>query len=274
MKPRSSTHPRRILVTRSAHQSSELAGLLRSLGAEPILIPTIQLTEPSSFAALDAALTHLSSVGPDTFHWLVFTSANAVEAFHRRLPSPLPGAKKLRIAAIGPSTARALQAIGLTADLIPPQAVAESLTGALLPHARQRDGLATRFLLVRADEARERLPETLRAAGADVTIAPAYRTIISQDSIPAIRALFAPGADSLDAITFTSSSTVRNLLALCEAAAVAFPLGPLRISIGPITSQTLRNAGLAPDAEAPEATIASLARTAVGTPRARPLSRK
>jgi len=270
MKPQSSTHPRRILVTRSAHQSSELAGLLRSLGAEPILIPAIQLTDPSSFAALDAALTHLSSAGPDTFHWLVFTSANAVEAFHRRLPSPLPGAKKLRIAAIGLSTARALRGIGLTADLIPPQALAESLTGALLPYARQSGGGSgsspTRFLLVRAEEARERLPETLRAAGADVTIAPAYRTIISQDSIPAIRALFAPGADSLDAITFTSSSTVRNLLALCEAAAVAFPLGPLRISIGPITSQTLRDAGLAPDAEAPEATIASLAQTAVGTP--------
>jgi uroporphyrinogen-III synthase len=257
----------RILVTRSARQSSELANHLRALGAEPILLPALELTAPTSFAALDAALARL-----DTFHWLIFTSANAVEAFHRRLQSAPTSAKKLRIAAIGPSTARALQAIGLSADLIPPQAVAESLTAALLPHARQPDGSPTRFLLVRAEQAREHLPETLRAAGAEVTLAPAYRTLIPQDSIPTLRALFAPGADPLHAITFTSSSTVHNLLALCEAAEVAFPLGPLRISIGPITSQTLRDASLPPDAEAPEATIASLAQTAVSTPPARQTS--
>jgi uroporphyrinogen-III synthase len=260
---------RRILITRSAHQSSELADHLRALGAEPVLVPAIQLTDPSSFAALDAALAHL-----DAFHWLIFTSANAVEAFHRRLQSAPTFAKKLRIAAIGASTARALQSVGLTADLIAPQAVAESLTEALLPHARQSGGLPTRFLLIRAEQAREHLPQRLRAAGAEVTIAPAYRTLIPQDSVPILRCLFVPGADPLDAITFTSSSTVRNLLALCEAAAVSFPLGPLRISIGPITSQTLRDAGLPPDAEAPEATIASLAKTTVNTPlRARSSSR-
>jgi uroporphyrinogen-III synthase len=198
----------------------------------------------------------------------------------------------LRVAAIGPATARALEAIGLTPTLIPPQAVAESLAEALLPHARQLDGSPTRFLLLRAESGgetppREHLPETLRAAGADVTIAPAYRTLIPADSIPAIRALFqqrvphprsgmpeqggvlSSQPPTPDAITFTSSSAVHNLLALCEAAGVPLPHQPLRISIGPITSQTLRDAGYPPHAEAPEATVASLAETVVKTLKAR-----
>jgi uroporphyrinogen-III synthase len=251
----------RVLVTRSPQQSSSLAECLRALGLEPILIPAIEITEPTSFRALDAALAQL-----DDFHWLLFTSANAVEAFHRRLAHGLwPSGPALRTAAIGPSTARALEAIGLTADLIPPQAVAESLAEALLPHVRQPDGSPTRFLLVRAEEAPEHLPETLRSTGAFVTIAPAYRNIIPTDSIPAIRALFSAPDHYPDAITFTSSSTVSNLLALCEAAGVTLPSEPLRISIGPITSQTLRDAGYPPHAEAPEPTVTSLAETVVKT---------
>ena len=160
----------RILITRSPHQASELADALRALGADPILIPTIELTPPTTYAPLDAALTHL-----DQFHWLLFTSANAVEAFHQRLSSSseiviLSGAKDLllansaheserkttsKIAAIGPATARALTTLGLTPNLIPPQAVAESLAAALLPHALQPDGTPTRFLLIRAEQARE-----------------------------------------------------------------------------------------------------------------------
>src|SRR5665213_965324 len=171
---RNPVRPPRILVTRSPHQASALADQLRDLGAEPILIPTIELADPTSFALLDAALTHL-----DRFHWLLFTSANAVEAFHCRLavlkgtgfsPSIPVIAEKwalapeghfpdgLKIAAIGPATARALEAIDLTPNLIPPQAVAESLADALLPHALQPDGQPTRFLLIRAEEARERPP--------------------------------------------------------------------------------------------------------------------
>jgi uroporphyrinogen-III synthase len=317
-----------VLITRSPHQASDLADRLRSLGVEPVLIPALEIAVPSSFAALDAALHQL-----DTFDWLLFTSANAVEAFHRRLESQQvtspqsqvahpfvvpsrkggvpsshvaadPGAPSmpqsyrgmggkrplLNIAAIGPATARALEAIGLTPTLIPPQAVAESLAEALLLHARQPNGSPTRFLLLRAESGgdtppREHLPETLHAAGADVTIAPAYRTLIPADSIPAIRALFQqrvphprsgmpeqggvlssqPPQPTPDAITFTSSSTVHNLLALCQAAGVPLPLQPLRISIGPITSQTLRDAGYPPHAEAPEATVASLAETVVKT---------
>lgn len=272
----------RVLVTRSPHQASDLADRLRALGLEPVLIPTLKLTNPTSFAALDAALTHL-----DRFHWLIFTSANAVEAFHRRYTQlalgPWPsGPRSFRIAAIGSSTARALGAIGLVADLIPPQAVAESLTRALLDHVHPSDdeggGSSTRFLLIRAEEAREHLPETLHAAGADVTIAPAYRTLVPEDSVSAIRRLFAPqkrvppisqtqGIGSppppLNAITFTSSSSVLNLLALCEAAGVTLPAEAVRVSIGPVTSQTLRERGYPPHAESPTASVAALAETVV-----------
>jgi uroporphyrinogen-III synthase len=277
----------RVLITRSPHQASALADQLRALGADPILIPTIELADPTTFAPLDQALAHL-----DTFHWLLFTSANAVEAFAKRLARPsedqVPTARDnqvpqgfslgshsspeegealapgvclpsgLKIAAIGAATARALQAINLTPDLIPPQSIAESLTEALLPQALQPDGTPTHFLLLRAEVAREYLPEALRAAGADVTIAPVYRNVVPADSIAAIRTLFSTPDNWPAAITFTSSSTATNLLALLEASSLTLPQACQRISIGPITSQTLRDLNLPPHAEAAEPTVPSL----------------
>lgn len=277
--------PPRVLITRSPHQASALADHLRALGADPVLIPTIELADPTTFAPLDRALAHL-----DHFHWLLFTSANAVEAFHRRLtthpnsvilsegrspqpkdpeapnststartfpPQNLP--PNLRVAAIGAATARALEALSLPVHLLPPQAVAESLADALLPHSLQPDGSPTRFLLLRAEAARELLPDTLRAAGADVTIGPVYRNVVPSDSIAAIRALFAARERWPSAITFTSSSTATNLLALLEASGLSLPQEIQRISIGPITSQTLRDLNLPPHAEAAEPNLPSLA---------------
>jgi uroporphyrinogen-III synthase len=270
----------RILVTRSPHQSSALAESLRALNLDPILIPTIELAAPTTFTPLDAALAHF-----DTFHWLLFTSANAVEAFHHRL-SPNPNSvilseghspkpkdpdaanptrtvrpflpPNLRVAAIGPATAQALKSHNLPVHLLPPQAIAESLTEDLLPHAHQPDGTPTRFLLLRAEAASNHLPDTLRAAGAHVTIAPAYRTLIPSGSISSIRHLFASKDLWPSAITFTSSSTATNLLALLEAAGTRLPQEILRISIGPVTSQTLRDLNLPPHAEAIEPTIPAL----------------
>jgi uroporphyrinogen-III synthase len=250
----------RILITRAAHQTSALADQLRALGADPILIPAIELADPTTFAPLDAALAHL-----DSFHWLLFTSANAVEAFTKRLRhlqqpttsySLLP--TSCLTAAIGSATARALEAINLHPNLLPPQAVAESLAAALLPHVLQPDGTPTRFLLLRAEVAREYLPDTLRAAGADVTIAPVYRNLVPSESIAAIRELFSSHEQWPDAITFTSSSTATNLLALLEASGLSLPQEIQRISIGPITSQTLRDLNLPPHAEAAEPNLPSL----------------
>jgi uroporphyrinogen-III synthase len=239
---------KRILITRAPHQASELADTLRTLGATPILIPAIEIAPPVSFAALDAALTCLA-----TYDWLVFTSANAVEAFHRRAQFLHLTQLPRNIAAIGPATERAVNAIGLTVDLIPPQYVAESLAEALLPEALNHS-----FLLVRAAAARDTLPQTLTAAGATVTIAEAYRNQSPPGSIPALAALFKTPANYPDAITFTSASTARNLVALLEAANLILPPAILRASIGPITSGTLRDLNLPPHLEAAEPAIPSL----------------
>ncbi|MGD0649191.1 MAG: uroporphyrinogen-III synthase, partial [Acidobacteriaceae bacterium] len=116
----------------------------------------------------------------------------------------------------------------------------------------------TRFLLLRAETAREHLPDTLRAAGADVTIAPVYSNVVPFDSITAIRNLFSTPDYWPAAITFTSSSTATNLLALLEASGLSLPQEIQRISIGPVTSQTLRDLNLPPHAEAAEPSLPSL----------------
>jgi uroporphyrinogen-III synthase len=253
--------PPRVLITRSPHQASSLAQALRALGAETVLVPTIELAEPTSFEALDHALMSLQH-----YNWLLFTSANAVEAFHQRrtklLGSPASdkaaGDRPYNVAVIGPATARMAEAVGLRADLQPEKAVAESLVESLLPFALREDGSATRFLLVRAEQARDVLPEMLQAAGAEVTIAPAYRTVIPQASLSEIQRLFSAKENYPDAVTFTSSSTATNLLAVLAEAGMTLPEEVLRFSIGPITSRTLREHGLPPHAEAAEATVTSL----------------
>jgi uroporphyrinogen-III synthase len=255
---------KRILVTRTRAQASDLAARLEALGATPILIPTIEIVPPESYTRLDTALAQL-----ETFDWLLFTSANAVEVFQQRQslnPPTNPGAPRPdsgtwvsgsplppRIAVIGPATARAVQGTGLAVDLIPPKYVAESLAEALAPEAQGK-----RVLLIRAAEARDTLPEALTAAGATVTIADAYRNRIPPESIPALRQLFASPASYPDAITFTSASTARNLVALLEAANLTLPPGIALASIGPITSKTLRDLDLEPSIEAPAATIDAL----------------
>ncbi|MCL2660323.1 MAG: uroporphyrinogen-III synthase [Acidobacteriaceae bacterium] len=251
---------KRILVTRTRGQSSELAALLEDRGAVPLLVPTIEIVPPESFDSLDTALAQLES-----FDWLVFTSANAVEAFTARLGTNL-GAPFMvaaatfiahewdpRIAVVGPATAKAVQAAGLKVDLIPPRYVAESLAESLAPEAAGK-----RVLLVRAAVARDILPDELKRAGASVTIAEAYRNRIPEESIPALQELFASPKNLPDAITFTSSSTARNLVALLDAANLILPPSVALASIGPITSQSMRDLGLTPDIEALESTIPAL----------------
>jgi len=237
---------RRVLITRARGQASALADQLVVLGATPILIPTIALAPPSSFEAMDAALAAIGS-----FDWLVFTSANAVEAFAGRARELGFDPKPQRVAAIGPATARAALAAGFAVDLTPPQSVAESLAAALVPGAA-----GASFLLVRAAVARDILPEALAAAGASVTIAEAYRTVVPQDSIAELRTLFA--SDPPDAITFTSASTAQNLVALLDAGSLRVPERCVLASIGPITSGAMRELGLEPGVEAREATVAAL----------------
>jgi uroporphyrinogen-III synthase len=249
----------RILITRAPHQASALADALRARRCEVVAIPAIEFAPPVSYCALDAALACLRS-----YDCLLFTSANAVEAFAQRAQQLDVALTLPKVAAIGPATARAVETLlGVAVALIPPQAVAESFAAALLPQALRPDGSPTRFLLVRAEVARDTLLDALTQAGAEVTIAAAYRTVIPTGSVEGIRELFAAPQNYPDAITFTSSSTATNLLALIEAAGVTLPPDIPRISIGPITSQTLREVGLPPHAEAGDPSVAALAESVV-----------
>jgi uroporphyrinogen-III synthase len=243
---------RRILVTRAPHQASQLADRLSALGATPILIPTIEIAPPASFAALDAALTALSS-----FDLVAFTSANAVEAFQQRVQllglTPAP----CRIAVVGPATERAVAAIGLHADLVPPiftaESLAQTIVQSVLPEAP-----GARILLLLAEQAPATLASALEAAGARVTVAAAYRNRVPQASLAAVAALFADPSKVPDAVTFTSASTAGNLIALLEAAGLTLPATVVRASIGPVTSRALADLGLPPHLEATEPTLTAL----------------
>jgi uroporphyrinogen-III synthase len=241
---------RRILVTRARGQASTLADLLAAEGADVISVPTIELAPPASWCGLDAALTALRS-----YDWLLFTSANAVHAFAERARQLKLSAHPKKIAVIGPATATAVRETGVAADvdLVPERYVAESLAEALTPHAPQAS-----MLLVRAAVARDTLPESLAAAGALVTIAEAYRTVIPADSVQKLQELFVHNHASLDAITFTSASTAQNLAALLESAGLQIPAGTVLASIGPITSDAMRNLGMSPSVQPSRATIPAL----------------
>jgi len=236
---------KRVLITRTRRQSSALAAQLEEAGAITIAIPSIEIAPPESYSVLDQALSSLES-----YEWLLFTSANAVEVFaERRLPSIIPR----KIAAIGPATAKAIQALGLNVDLVPLRYVAESFAEALTPHAK-----GNRMLLVRAEEARDVLPEALITAGADLTVAAAYRNQIPLSSIPAMQEIFANEGLRPDVVTLTSASTARSLVTLLDAAQVAMPRDVLLASIGPITTSAICELGYVPAIEAEQATISAL----------------
>lgn len=241
---------KRILVTRARHQAGQLSIELKKLGAEPIEIPAIEIVPPESFGALDTALRD-----PQQFEWLIVTSANAARAIQDRcvaLEVPIAAFSHLKIAAIGATTARALEEAGLPVSMIPKQYVAESLLEAL-----GRQAANARVLIVRAAVARDVIPETLAQQGARITIAEAYRTVIPNDSVSKAAQLFA--GPPPDAATFTSSSTVMNFFDLLQAAGFRNrPEEMLAVSIGPITSQTLREHNWKPAAEADPHDIAGL----------------
>ncbi len=233
---------RTVAVTRARAQASGLAQKLRELGAEVVQAPVIRIS-PLPGPPLD----------PSPYDLICLTSANGARLLFERLRAGGRDARALagaRIAAIGPGTAAALEAHGIAADIVPPKFVAESLAEAL------GQAPVKRALIARAVEAREVLPDALRARGAQVDVLPLYETVaqpLSQQTLAAAR--------SADYVTFTSSSTVRHFLAAAndgadvrgDAAAAAQPLFSAStriVSIGPVTSATLREHGLDPQIEA------------------------
>ena len=230
---------KKFLVTRARAQASKLSRALKNLGAEVVECPTIKIAEPSdNFRRLDAAIKNLRGFG-----WIIFTSANGVEKFFARLKLHGLDARALnRVAAIGAATAEKLSSFGIVADVVPKDFVAESLAAALKNFVG-----GEKILLARAKEARDVLPAALKNFGAQVTVAPAYKTL------PEVSAQI--DFDAIDMATFTSSSTVKNFVAAHGVAALKkFPCA----AIGSITAQTLQSVGVVPAVVAEKFTIDGL----------------
>jgi uroporphyrinogen III methyltransferase/synthase len=237
---------KRIIVTRAREQASDLVERLHELGAATVELPVIEIGEPADGGA---ALREAAGRVAD-YDWIAFTSANAVSRFFAALAAAGRDTRALgraQVAAIGPGTADALAAAGVRADLLPQRFVAESLLEAF------PDGPG-RVLLPRAAVARDALPVGLAERGWTVDVVEAYRTAVGR---PAPEALAA--AATAHAVTFTSSSTVTNYLAV----AGDVPVPPVVACIGPITADTARSAGLAVDVVATEHTIEGLVQSLV-----------
>jgi uroporphyrinogen III methyltransferase/synthase len=227
---------KRIVVTRPRAQAKEFVDLLEQEGAEVIQVPTIETVPLSSYDQLDLALDGLSA-----YHWLIFTSVNGVQYFFARLRSRQQDIRSLgniRIAAIGPATTRAIEALHLRVDLMPEEYRAEALVSVL------GDVSGQRILLPRAAEAREILPQELTALGAQVDEIAVYQTVRPQQTrSDELRDLLQSG--KIDLVTFTSSSTVRNFMALFADEDIRSVLYKTKIGcIGPITAGTVREYGL------------------------------
>jgi len=250
---------KRVVVTRTRDQASELVDLLENYGAECLEYPTISLEPVASYEILDRALAEIES-----YHWLIFTSINAVDYFFKRLfdlGKDVRDLKGPKIAAVGRVTAEALVSRGIRADLLPQEFTGDGLAETLVETGVK----GFRILVPRALKARETLPETLGSAGAEVTVAPVYQNVLPTSSAgehlkeDLHRAL---QEKNVDMITFTSSSTVKNFMTLLG---IMTPdemkklmSGVAVAAIGPITAKTAEEFGLHVDVQPAEYTIPGL----------------
>ncbi|MCG6892736.1 MAG: uroporphyrinogen-III C-methyltransferase [Desulfobacteraceae bacterium] len=229
---------KRIVVTRARHQASELVARLAALGAECIECPAIRIVPPESWAPLDAAVASLGD-----YHWLVFTSVNGVRFFFERLfalGKDVRSLGHLKTAVIGPATRDRLLEFGLRADILPESYRAESVVEAF----RTEEVRDRRILLPRAEEARSVLPEELGRMGAHVDDVTVYRTEREPESTATLQQRLRER--TVDAVTFTSSSTVRNFLDMLppETQSKNLLQGVVLASIGPVTTETAEASGL------------------------------
>lgn len=246
----------RVLVGRARHQASALSSRLRAAGATVIEIPFIQIKPPRSYRLLDSALKSAAE-----YDWLILTSVNGVDALWLRmkcLKLTRKDLKHLQIAAIGPATRKAIEQRGLKVNVVPTEYVAESVVESL------RDKVVgKRVLLARAKVARDVIPTELRRLGANVDVVEAYETVVPKTSRTRLRALLSNPGRRPHVITFTSSSTARNYLALIGKRSSAALSDICFASIGPVTSATLRELGLRADLQAKDYTIPGLVKAIV-----------
>jgi len=237
----------KVLVTRPRKQAEVFADALRAAGFEPIFFPVIQIRAMDDLSPLEEAMPHL-----DTYDWIIFTSANAVDVFFEHFPSPrlllrsrfpspsgrgVGGEGKPKIAAIGPKTEASLKSCGVEVDFVPEEYVGEAILSGL------GDIAGKWILLPRAKVAREILPQQITAAGGTVHEIAIYQTLPDQPDKEGLAALRA----GVDVVTFTSPSTVKNFLALTKQAGIdPFNLvgNPVFACIGPITKNAAEKEGL------------------------------
>ena len=228
---------KRVVVTRSRDQASVFAEQLIDRGAAVIELPSIDVVAPQSWDELDRAIGAL-----ETYHWIIFTSANAVKFFFQRLREQggdVRSLKGVQICAVGPKTAEALDAYSIRADLVPEEFKAEGVLAAL--GGVQVKG--KRFLIPRAKVARELIPEKLRTLGAEVTVATAYENIMPRSDVERVKKLFSE--KKIAAVTFTSSSTVNNFVEMVGKSEYKSLMNGVAVAcIGPVTARTAEEYGM------------------------------
>jgi uroporphyrinogen III methyltransferase/synthase len=241
-------HGKRVLVTRTREQAAPLSAVLRAAGAVPVEFPAIRIEPAADYVALDEALR-----AAQRYDWAIFTSVNAIAHVERRLQClglSWQTLQQTAVAAIGPKTAQELRARGVAVSYMPAEYVSTALAAGLPLEAGRR------VLLARADIADKRLVEDLHARGARVDEFVAYRTTLQREGAGDLRARLA--AHALDAVTFASSSTVRNLCAALGDDAAALLAHTVVACIGPVTAETARACGLEPRVVARAYTIEGL----------------
>lgn len=249
---------RTVVVTRAASQAGEFVSELEHYGAKVIICPTIEIAEPESYERLDEAIDHIYG-----YDWLIFTSANAIEYFLRRLHArdvKVEELDEIKVCAIGQASADKLRDAHVHVDVIPSQSKAEGVFTALSEYvggAEQFQGL--NILLPRAAVGRDYLPNALENAGARVDVVTAYRTVVPENlDRGRLSAMLAGGADC---IAFTSSSTVKNLALLFDTHDLSNVLTGVTIAcIGDVTAATAADYGLKVDIQPSTSTVADLSR--------------
>lgn len=249
---------RTVVVTRAASQASEFVSELESYGANVIVCPTIEIAEPESYERLDEAIDHLYG-----YDWLIFTSANAIDFFLRRLNTrgfKIEDLDEIKVCAIGQASADKLRDARVHVDVIPSQAKAEGVFAALSEFVGGNEQIhGLNILLPRAAVGRDYLPKALEDAGARVDVVTAYRTVVPENLDRG--RLSAMLAGSADCIAFTSSSTVRNLALLFDTHDLSKILvGAAVACIGEVTAETAREYGLKPDIKPDQSTTKHLAK--------------
>ncbi|MCX7843470.1 MAG: uroporphyrinogen-III C-methyltransferase [Clostridia bacterium] len=241
---------KRVLVTRSRQQASKLSEKIEELGGEALEFPVIRIEEPQDYSELDKALENIG-----VYSWVVFTSTNGVEYFFKRLRFKRIDIRKLsgtKLCAIGEATAEELEKMGLYAELMPQSYTTLDLLKQLLPKIKKGEKL----LLARADIAGKELSEGLKEKAVEFDDIAVYRTVLEESGREAIIELLEKG--NIDFVTFTSSSTVRNLLSILGKDNIRLLDKVKKVCIGPVTAKTAEESGLEADAVADVYTVEGL----------------